>query len=160
MPQLDPNKAMFLAQLFWLFVTFTVLYMCIAFYITPRLEGVFKHRATLLKSDLEIAERLHAQTESVISNYTTSQDAAKRNSVIEIEQARLSFNKEAEARKAAHTAELTQRLNEAEQRIAKQREAALATIKDSAAELAGGIVHKISGVKETAKSIQAAIKGL
>lgn len=160
MPQLDPVKALFAAQLFWFFVSFAILYVCVAFYITPRIETVLARRKSQISSDMETAQQLHASTQDIIAGYEAKIAAAKKQMTEDTEQARVKITQDAEARKAAHAEKVNAQLQQSETKLAAQRDEALASIQDVALELTGDLVQKISGIKETAKSISAAVKAV
>jgi F-type H+-transporting ATPase subunit b len=53
MPQLDPTH--FLSQLFWLALTFFVLYAVVSLIITPKMENIFERRNRRLSTDRNAA---------------------------------------------------------------------------------------------------------
>ena len=67
MPQLDP--AFFAPQLFWLAVSFIVLYVLMSRLAMPQIAGVLKQREDKIQGDLETAQRLKDETKSVIAAY-------------------------------------------------------------------------------------------
>ncbi len=158
MPQLDPAKAMFLAQLFWLALSFLVLYVVVAFYITPRLNDIFSTRRSIVEGDLEKAEQLKNQTDTILAQYDTKIESAKKLSAKSFEDARLKLLKSNDDSKMKHAAQLAEQISAAEVQIAAQRAKALESIQSTAAELTSDAIVKITGYKESAKSIQTALQ--
>ena len=67
MPQLDPS--LFATQLFWLFVTFMVLFLIAWKVALPRIADVLNARQNRIDSDLERAQTLKSEAEDVLSAY-------------------------------------------------------------------------------------------
>ena len=67
MPQF--NAASFPSQLFWLVVTFVLLYIFIAFLILPRIRDNIRLRKNKITNDIERAELLKVQIEKTVSEY-------------------------------------------------------------------------------------------
>lgn len=67
MPQLDP--ASFTSQLFWLTVSFVVLYVLLARFLLPRVQSVLTLRAETISSDVGAASRMKTEAESARDSY-------------------------------------------------------------------------------------------
>src|SRR5690349_267057 len=67
MPQLDLTT--FPTQIFWLFVTFVVLYILMAKLALPRIESVVEARRQKIEGDLDRAAQMKAEAEAVIAAY-------------------------------------------------------------------------------------------
>src|SRR5262249_14589285 len=67
MPQLDVNA--WPPQLFWLAVTFLVLYFIISKVVIPRTGGVIEGRKNQIDSDLASAQRFKADTDKAVAEY-------------------------------------------------------------------------------------------
>src|SRR5665213_2156597 len=67
MPQFD--IATFPPQIFWLAVTFLVLYLVMALVGLPRVGGIIKRRREHISDDLDKAQRMKAEAEAVIAAY-------------------------------------------------------------------------------------------
>ena len=65
MPQLDPST--FATQLFWLFLTFTALFLIAWKVALPRMTEVLNTRQERIEGDLEKAETLKAEAEEVLA---------------------------------------------------------------------------------------------
>ena len=66
MPQF--NAASFPSQLFWLVVTFVLLYVCITFLILPRIRNNIRLRKNKIANDIERTELLKEQIEKTVRN--------------------------------------------------------------------------------------------
>ena len=67
MPQFDANT--FPSQLFWLLVSFLILYICITFIVLPRIRENIRLRKNKIANDIERATNLRDQTEKIILEY-------------------------------------------------------------------------------------------
>ena len=63
LPQLDPKW--YPSQLFWLFLTYGVLYFAFSRNVLPGLSGIIENRRDHIKNDLDQAEKLRAPAEKV-----------------------------------------------------------------------------------------------
>ena len=70
MPQLDPS--LFATQLFWLFVTFLVLFLIAWKAALPRIADVLNARQNRIDGDLEKAQALKTEAEEVLATYERS----------------------------------------------------------------------------------------
>ena len=74
MPQLDYGT--FVTQIVWLFLTFGVLYLIMSRVILPKIADVLEQRQDRIASDLEEAEKLRKESQSVIESYDREIDEA------------------------------------------------------------------------------------
>jgi F-type H+-transporting ATPase subunit b len=143
MPQLDVST--FPTQLFWLAVTFVVLYVLMSRLALPRVGKIILARRNQIDGDLEKASAMKAEAEAVIAAYERALANAR--------QSAQGVLKEAVERLAAKAAERQKLLSDklaaetaiAEKRIADAKSAALADLKIVAAEVARSAVGKLTG---------------
>lgn len=161
MPQFDPST--FPSQIFWLIVSFLILYWVIARFAIPRIGDILEQRARVVQDDLDRAESLKTEAEQAMADYEAAMAGAH-------EQARaLMFKVQEEAKAAAEErnkeigAELTAQIAEAEQRIAAARDEAMTGLASIAAEAAQEAAARIAGLdvaKDMADSaVSSAMKG-
>ena len=67
MPQFDAST--FPSQLFWLVVSFLVLYVCITLVVLPRIRENIRLRKNKISNDIERASNLRDQTEQILLQY-------------------------------------------------------------------------------------------
>ena len=67
MPQF--NSETFPSQLFWLVVTFVILYLCMNFLVLPRIRANIRLRKNKISNDLERAELLKEQIDKTLKEY-------------------------------------------------------------------------------------------
>jgi len=143
MPQLDFST--FPEQLFWLAVTFIVLYLLMSRLALPRVGNIIAARRNQIDGDLDKASTMKSEAEAVMAEYERSLAQAR--------QAAQGVLKETGDRLAAVAAERHKVLADklaaetavAEKRIADAKSAALTDLKSVAAEVARGVVGKLTG---------------
>src|SRR5579883_1757674 len=67
MPQFDPT--VFAPQLFWLVVTFVLLYWIVAKVAVPRVGEAIDNRARVIQEDINRATQLKAETDAAAAAY-------------------------------------------------------------------------------------------
>jgi F-type H+-transporting ATPase subunit b len=154
MPQLDLST--FPSQVFWLFVTFAVLYLLMAKLIAPRIERVLGARQIKLDSDLERASTLQAEAEAVMAAYEKALSEARMQAQATLKATLDRLNAVASERQSQAGAQIARRLEEAERRIAAEKERALASLPQIAAEVAQSAVSRLAG-KEIGRGAVASV---
>lgn len=144
MPQFDPTS--FISQLFWLAVTFVLLYVIVSRFAIPRIGEVMEQRQKTIEDDLDRAQALKAETEEAIATYEKALADARAQAHTVLNKARDEISKAAEARNKEIGAELAQKIKDGETSIAKARDEAMGQVKGIAAEAAAAITEKLVGV--------------
>ncbi len=155
MPQLDATT--FVPQLFWLAVTFLVLYLLMHLFALPRVGAVIAARRQRLDDDLARAAEIRAQAEAVMTAYEASLAAARA-------QAHQAIRETAE-RVAAEAAERQRQLGEtlaeqtkaAELQIAAAKQQAFSEIRGVAIDVARSLAQKLTGADAGEPSLAVAV---
>ncbi|MCL4166673.1 UNVERIFIED_CONTAM: hypothetical protein GTU68_033459, partial [Idotea baltica] len=111
MPQLDP--AVFIPQIFWLFVVFALLYIFMARSAAPKIADVLKKRQDKITDDLSQAESLQAKAEEARIAYEKSQADARNSASSIVLSKREELKAEAEAQYQKLSGELAVKAEEA-----------------------------------------------
>src|SRR4051812_39184884 len=119
MPQLDFST--FASQIFWLVLSFVVLYLLMAKLIVPRIERVIEERRSRIEGDLERASRLQAEAESVLAAYEKALAEARSQAQTVMKETTDRLNAIAAQRQAEAGARIAQHLAEAERRITEEK---------------------------------------
>jgi len=158
MPQLDP--ASFASQLFWLAVTFIVLYVFMARSIVPRIRGVIESREGQIQSDLDAAEQSRNEAAKARELYEKEliSARAKASSLLMETQQQL----EVHAVKTHHKLDLklSDELVAAENSIKQQLQNVQGEVMPLVEELSALIVEKVTRVKPDANKVKAAINAV
>ena len=156
MPQFDTTA--FTPQLFWLAVTFGVLFFAMWRFALPRLSNIMEARQQRIDADLDKAASVKDEADRVLAEYEQAQAEARDQAAAVIKQAGDRMAVESAARHEAFGAELKERTRAAEQRIAAAKDAALANVKTVAAEAARAATAKLIGVEAPAEQVRDAVE--
>jgi len=161
MPQLDP--AFFGTQLFWLVISFVVLYLIMWRLAMPQVAGVLKQREDKIQGDLETAQKLKEETKSVIAAYEKALADARSQAQALARETTDAANAEAARRQQEVSDRINAELVAAERRIAEARAAAMANVKTMAADVAQSAFAKLTGAQadqgKLTAAVDAALKG-
>ena len=155
MPQLEPWS--YASQIFWLIVTFTVLYFVLAKVVIPRITTVLEARREKIEDDLARAERLKVEAEQVLAEYNQALDSARSDAQGVLKEAAAAMAEDAASRNTEVAAKLAEQNRAAEARIAAARAQALETIRPAAAEVAGAALAKLVGAAPPQARIEQAV---
>jgi len=155
MPQLDP--AVWPTQLFWLAITFAILYLVIWRIALPRIADVLEARQRKLDDDLKKAAALKDEAEAILAEYEKMRADAQASAHSALQKAQAEMKAEAERQSHALAAKLSQQTEEAEARIASAKTAALASLEGTVTEVVGAATEKLLGVKAGDQEIARAV---
>ncbi len=155
MPQLDAST--FPTQLFWLAVTFIVLYGLMKWLALPKVATTIEARRTRLDDDLARAAALKSEAEAVIAAYQKALGEARADA-----QARM---RETSERLAAEAAERQRQIGEALERdiaaaehdIAAAKARAVAELRGVAVDVARSVAEKLAGMPADPRAVAAAV---
>ena len=142
-PPLDPST--FAPQLFWLALTFGVLYVILSRVALPRVSEVIEERRDRIQRDLDAAERLKDETENALAGYEKALSDARSNASGIAREERETLNAEVTAEQAKVEDQISAKLAEAETRIDETKKKALSGVNTIAADTAVAIVSKLLG---------------
>ena len=155
MPQLDTST--WPPQLFWLAVTFAALYYIVSTVVIPRTGGVIALRKSTIEGDLAAAQKLKGETDAAIAAYEEALASARGRAQGIAMENRNKLNGEIDAERAKLDAVLGAKTAEAEKQIGAAKTKALAEIRDVAADIAGSIVHTLTGTDASKSDVDAAV---
>lgn len=144
MPQFDPSS--FPSQIFWLVVTFAVLYFVMSKLVLPRVGNVLQERQEKIAEDLDRAAQLKRDAEEIIAAYEASLAEARGKAQELYRETTDAINATAARRQQEAGAAIAARIAEAEQRIAAARTQAMSELKTVAADVAGAAIARVAGV--------------
>ena len=160
-PPFDP--ASYPSQLFWLAITFGVLYFFVSRVIAPRISEGIERRTDKISQDLKEAADMNDQANA--SMQEAEKELAKARAAARDTAARNKAEIEAKAAEenARLEAEVEARLTEAGARIAKVKSEAMKNVEEAAATTAAEIVTIVSGLEieadEANKAVAAVMEG-
>jgi F-type H+-transporting ATPase subunit b len=151
------NPETFASQLFWLVVTFVLLYAIMAKVALPRVGGIIAQRQKRIADDFAEAEQSKTQSDAAIADYEKALADARARA-----QAMANETREQQAAQAAATRkrledELNIKLAEAEKTIAATKQDAMTNVRGIAADAAKAIVERLIGRAPADNAVEAAV---
>jgi F-type H+-transporting ATPase subunit b len=154
-PPLDSGT--FVPQLFWLALTFGLLYVLLKRFALPRVSEVLEERRERIERDLEKAEKLKAETQLALSLYELELAEARTKASAIAKEMRDELAAEIDSERARVDAQISQKLAEAEGRIVQSKAKAMAGVGEIAADTAGAIVGRLIGKEVSKDEVQRAL---
>lgn len=158
MPQFDFST--FATQIFWLAVTFSVLYFLMARKALPRIREVLLERQDRISTDIEKAEAIKQEAEAAKLDYASVLTNSRAKAKQIITEAEAKVKHEVVARHAKLDETLARQTAEAEALVAKTREETLQKLIPVSADLTHYILDKIAGKQIESTRIQAVVTKL
>jgi F-type H+-transporting ATPase subunit b len=155
MPQLDFHT--FIPQVFWLAVSFVVLYLLMAKLGLPTVRAAIEGRRQRLESDLDRATALKTEAEAALAAYQKVLADARAAAQDTLRETGARLAAEAAERQRQLSATLAAQIDAAEQRIAAGKEQALGEIRGIAAEVGSAVVEKLTGAPPSAAAMDSAV---
>jgi F-type H+-transporting ATPase subunit b len=155
MPQLDPTS--YPSQLFWLTVSFVLLYIMLARFLLPCVQAVLASRARNIESDITAADRMKAEAEKARDIYEKALADARARAQALLTEAEAAVAEQITVQKAVLQKTVEKKLAEADAKIAAARQDALGKISPVCGDLAALIVEALIHQKPSAKEIGAAM---
>ncbi|HEX6000607.1 MAG TPA: F0F1 ATP synthase subunit B' [Hyphomicrobiaceae bacterium] len=142
-PPLDPTGVV--PQLFWLALTFGLLYLLLKRFALPRVGEVIEERRERIERDLAKAEALKVETAEALASYEQALGEARARASTLAKDVHAALTAEVDAERSKLDAELAAQVAAAEARIAQERARAMAGVGEIAGQTAGAIVAKLIG---------------
>jgi F-type H+-transporting ATPase subunit b len=155
LPQLDIST--FASQLFWLLISFVILYTVISRVAAPKIGGVIQDRANRIRGDLETAAKAKRDSEAAMAGYEKALADARTRGLKMSDELRNTVQAEINAKNDAAAKELNAKTAAQEARIAEMRKSAMAKVGDVARETAADVVMKLTGEAANASDITTAV---
>ncbi|PWE17641.1 F0F1 ATP synthase subunit B' [Marinicauda salina] len=154
-PPFDPTY--FASQLFWLAISFAVLYLLLSRWILPRIGGAIEERRDRIADDLDAAANMKAQADEAVREYEKSLADARAKAHSVAAEAKAESDRKIAEELAEVDADLDAKQAEAEGRIRESRDAALSEVRGIAATAAAAAVERLSGVEIAETDAQKAV---
>jgi F-type H+-transporting ATPase subunit b len=161
MPQLDVST--FPTQIFWLVVTFAVLYVLMAKLAIPRIESAVEGRRTRIEGDLDRAGRMKTEAEAVIAAYEKALADARHQAQLTMKETTDRLNAAAAERQKAAAKVIAERTTVAEARIAAAKGAAMENLRGMSIDVARAAAARLVGSEideaRAGAAVDAVLKG-
>jgi F-type H+-transporting ATPase subunit b len=158
MPQINQLPLIYASQLFWLAVTFGLIFFGIGLGMLPKIQSTVASRDKRIADDLAEAERARAAADETEAAWRVRMDESRAEAMKLTASAKQDNARDTETRIKAADAEASDRIEAEEARIRGATEAAMAEIESVAADAAKDVVARLAGVNVSAERAAAAVK--
>lgn len=155
LPQLDSRT--YPSQIFWLIVSFGLLYYLLKTKAIPRIADILETRQDRINADLDRAARLRAEAEAALKEHDRIIAQAQAEAQRRLREAQDRLAADLARHQAQLDAELARKLHDAEARITAAKRAALAEITGAAVELAQAATKRLAGIEVGVEEARAAV---
>ena len=142
MPQLDPTW--FASQLFWLFVSFALLYYLLAKVILPPLMDAMERRQNTVDSDISVAQSCKTQAEEARQQYERTLAEARANSQQLIDSVMVEHKAKSEQAARELEKQIAAKIKESERKIVTKKQELMDALTPTTAEMTALIVEKLT----------------
>ena len=155
LPQLDLTR--FPPQIFWLAITFILLYLLMSQLALPRVGDILRTREEKIAGDLNRAEQLNKDADAALKGYEQALAEARAKATEIAAQTRAAIQAEADARQAEGAGRPSAQQAEAEASIRATRDQALGQVREIATDTAAALAERLLGAQPDTGSIDQAV---
>ena len=158
MPQLNPE--FWVSQIFWLTLTFGVLYVVLSKLILPKIGANLELRKSQIQENIEAAEKQRENSESKLKEYDQIVLKSKLEAKDILKSAREKVLKDINSKKEILDKQIDEEINNAEKEIEMLRKSASGKINKIAIETSSDLIKKLIGAEVNSSSISAIVEDL
>ena len=158
MPQLNPE--FWISQIFWLTLTFGILYLVLSKLILPKISANLEFRKLQISDNIEAADKQREDSEAKLKEYEEIIYKSKNEAKNIFNQAREKALKDISSKREILDKQIDEEIKKAEDEINKLRKDAPAKINKIAIETASELTHKLIGAEVNNSSISAIVDDL
>ena len=158
MPQLNPE--FWISQIFWLTLTFGILYLVLSKFILPKIGGNLESRKSQILENIEAAEKQRESSEAKLKEYEEIVTKSKLEAKNIFNQAREKALKEINSKKEVLDKQIDEEIVKAEQEIKTLQSGAADKINKIAIDTSSELIQKLIGAEVNNSSISAIVDDL
>ena len=158
MPQLNPE--FWISQIFWLTITFGILYIVLSKLLLPKISANLELRRLQISDNIEAADKQREESESKLKEYDKIISKSKSEAKNIFSQAREKVSKDIDLKRAVLDKQIDDEIKKTEEEINKFKLEAPAKINKIAIETSSEIVKKFIGAEINNSSISAIVNDL
>ena len=158
MPQLNPE--FWISQIFWLTLTFGILYVVLSKLILPKISANLELRKSQIQENIEAAEKQRENSESKLKEYDEIVLKSKLESENIFKNAKEKVTKDINSKKEILDKQIDEEIKKAENEIELLKKGAPEKINKIAIETSSELVKKLIGAEINNSSISAIVDDL
>ena len=155
MPQLNPE--FWTAQIFWLILIFSSLYLIIWKIFLPRITYSIENRKSRVVNDLDEAQKLKENAEKKLKEYNEIIENSKKEAKKIIEDTKKKLDRDIKNKKHKFNDEIEKELMAAEKEIKDLKKSSISNINNIAAETSVEIIKQIINIEVNKSSVSASV---
>ena len=155
MPQLNPE--FWSAQIFWLILIFSSLYLIIWKIFLPKITNNLENRRLRVVGDLDEAQKLKENAEKKLKEYEEIIEKSKKEAKKIIEDNKKKLDNDIEIKKKNFNVEIEKELVTAEKEIKDLKKFSISNISNIATETSAEIIKQIINIEVNKSSISAIV---
>ena len=158
MPQLNPE--FWISQIFWLTLTFGILYLVLSKLILPKISANLELRKSQIQENIEAAEKQRESSESKLKEYDEIISKSKIEAKNIFKDSRDKVIKNINIKKEALDEQINEEIRKVEEEIIKLKKSAPERINKIAIETSSELLKKLIGAEVNNSSISAIVEDL
>ena len=158
MPQLNPE--FWISQIFWLTVTFGILYLILSKIILPKISSNLELRKSQIQENIEVADKQREDSESKLKEYNEIVSKSKIDAKNIFKSAREKALKDINSKKDILEEQIEQEIKKAEEEIQNLKKSAPEKINKIANETSSELLKKLINTEVNNSSISAIVEDL
>ena len=158
MPQLNPE--FWISQIFWLILTFGILYLVLSKLILPKISANLENRKSQISDNIEAADKQREESEAKLKEYEDIIAKSKNEAKNIYNQSREKALKDINAKRDILDKQIDEEIKKAEDEINQLRKDAPTKINKIAIETASELTKKLIGAEVNNSSISAIVDDL
>ena len=158
MPQLNPE--FWAAQIFWLILIFSILYLIIWKILLPKITYSIENRKSRIVNDLDEAQKLKENAEKKLNEYNKIIEVTKKEAKRIIESSKKELENDINNKKQKFNEEIEKELKTIEKEIKSLKKTSISNINKIAVEISSEIVNQIVETKVNASNVSAIVEDI
>tara|TARA_B110000438_G_scaffold285526_1_gene315708 strand:- start:370 stop:948 length:579 start_codon:yes stop_codon:yes gene_type:complete len=158
MPQLNPE--FWVAQIFWLILIFSFLYIIVWKIFLPKITYSIESRKSRVVNDLDEAQKLKESAEGKLEKYNLIIENSKKEAKKIIENGRKKLDSDIEDKKQKLNIEIDKEVAKIEKEIAELKKSSLPAISKIAEEVSAEVIKQILQTEVNKSNASAVIDGI
>ena len=155
MPQLNPE--FWAAQVFWLILIFSILYLVIWKIFLPKINYSIENRKSRIVNDLDEAQKLKESAEKKLEEYNKIIENSKQEAKKIIEDERKKLNQDIENKKKDFNNQIEKEITAVEKEIKDLKKTSLSNISKIASETSAELMKKIINTEVNKSNVSAVV---
>jgi|TARA_B110000093_G_scaffold41416_1_gene44141 F-type H+-transporting ATPase subunit b len=158
MPQLDTE--FWLSQIFWLTITFSILFLLLSKLILPKISANLETRKSLILENISTAEKKREESELKIKEYNEIIEKSKNEAKNLVNQAKEKLTKDINKKKEALEKDLSNEIQKAEMEIQEFRDKAPERVNKIAIQVSTDLLQQLISTNVNSSSISTIVNDL